>query len=131
MIGKNMDRTPSFSTMDVCTVLPNENVLVVGSSLSEFEKSSALFNVKEKNTWISLEESNHSRFGASLVRLGNRLFAISGFGLEVIIEEFIPDNNSWITVDSKLMSPKNLYRSTLAVPSRLFAHIKGGCEGIM
>jgi hypothetical protein len=110
-----------------CTVLPNQNVIVLGSNLAEFYSSSALYNVEE-NKWTSLENTNYNRLGTSLLRLGDRIFALGGDGTDVV-EEFISADNIWVPVDAKLIIPR-LYHSTISVPARLFAHMEGGCVGI-
>jgi len=121
----------SSASMDVyvsgCEVLPNQNILVLGSNTAQFINSSALYNVEE-NKWTSLGDSNYNRDGTSLVKLGNRVFAIGGSGTDVV-EEFIPADNSWIPVDAKPIVPR-AYHSTISVPAHLFAHMEGGCVGI-
>ena len=116
-------------SMDVfysgCAVLPNEDILVVGSSNNPYMAS--LYNVKE-NTWTSLGNTTYKRTGTSLVTLGERVFVIGGTYGDVI-EEFIVKDNTWIEVGSKLII--NRYQhSTLSVPASLFAHLEGGCEGV-
>jgi len=121
----------SSAPMDVynsgCEVLPNQNILVLGSGRAQFSFSSALYNVEE-NKWTSLGGTNYKRDGTSLVKLGNRVFAIGGLGTDVV-EEFIPADNSWIPVDAKPIVPR-AYHSTISVPAHLFAHMEGGCVGI-
>ena len=113
-----------------CAVLPNEEILVVGSEGRLFTASVALYNVKE-NTWISLGNTTYARTLTSLLTLGNRVFAIGGLGSVVgsNVEEFIVKNNTWVEVGSKLILPR-AYHSTLSVPAYLFAHLKGSCKGV-
>ena len=121
----------SSAPMDVwvsgCVVLQNQNVLILGSEIDAFSNSSALYNVEENN-WTSLGNTNYNRVGTSLVRLGNRVFAIGGLGTDVV-EEFDSDDNTWVPVDAKPIFPRYLH-STISVPAHLFAHMEGGCVGI-
>ena len=115
-----------------CAVLPNEDILVVGSYNSPYKASAALYNVKE-NTWTSLGNTTYERRGTSLLTLGERIFVIGGDGSvgrsDDVIEEFIVKDNTWVEVDSKLIISRS-YHSTLSVPASLFAHLEGGCEGV-
>ena len=123
----------SALTMEVyasgCAVLPNEDILVVGSYNSPYQSSAALYNVKE-NTWTSLGNTTYKRAGASIVTLGERVFVTGGFDyFGDVIEEFIVKDNTWVEVGSKLIINRYLH-STLSVPASLFAHLEGGCEGV-
>ena len=121
----------SSAPMDIwhsgCAVLPDQNVIVLGSIFDSYSNSSALYNVRD-NKWTSFGESNYSRFGTTVVRLGDRVFAIGGLDADVV-EEFIPASKSWVPLETKLIIPR-LYHSTLAVPDHLFAHLEGGCVGV-
>ena len=123
----------SAPPMDVfesgCAVLPNEDILIVGSYNTPYKASAALYNVKE-NTWISLGSTTYEREGASIVTLGERVFVTGGFDyFGDVIEEFIVKDNTWVEVGSKLIINRYLH-STLSVPASLFAHLEGGCEGV-
>ena len=84
----------------------------------------------EENKWIALGNSNYYRAGTSLERLGNRVFAFGGSGGPNVIEEFISADNTWITLEAKLTIHR-IYHSTLMVPAQMFAHMEGGCKGII
>jgi len=105
----------------------DKNVIVLGSIMEFYSRSSALYSVRD-NKWTFLEESNYSRFGTTVVRLGDRVFAIGGLDSDVV-EEFIIADKTWVTLDTKLIIPR-VYHSTLAVPDHFFAHLDGGCIGV-
>jgi len=112
-----------------CAVLPNEDILVVGSENSPYLNSVALYNVAQ-NKWRSLGETTYgSRRGTSLVKLGERVFAIGGF--TNVTEEFIVKDNTWLVLDTQLMDNYCRYHTSLSVPASLFAHLEGGCEGVL
>jgi hypothetical protein len=110
-----------------CVVLPNEEILVVGSAAPGFKNSTALYNV-EDNTWIDLGETSSGRSYTSLVRLGDRTFAVGG-DVPDLVEEFVYSDKSWVAVEAELQVPRRVH-SSLAVPADLFAHLPGGCQGV-
>jgi hypothetical protein len=127
-----VDRSaPMDIFMSGCEVLPNQNILIVGSTSPDMH-SAALYNVEE-NKWMSVGDTQYPRLGTSLVKLGSRVFAIYGTGIgrhTDTIEEFIYAQKAWIPIEAKLIIPRVVYHSTLAVPAYMFAHMDGGCEGI-
>ena len=92
-----------------CVVLLNEDVLVVGSEELADYKTAAIYNVG-KNYWTKLPTLSYPREGTSLVRLGDRIFAVAG--LNDTVEEFHPNNNSWTLVSNKLLIPRDQYYKT-------------------
>ena len=112
-----------------CIVLPNEEILILGSNSPANRRSNALYNV-ESNIWNLLEDVKHDRSLTSLVTLGNRTFAIGGGSSADLVEEFIFWNKSWIEVGPRLNSTRSTH-STISVPAELFSHLPGGCEGIV
>ncbi len=116
--------------MSGCEVLPNQNIIIVGSSPPD-RQSAALYNVEE-NKWVSVGDTQYPRQGTSLVKLGSRVFAISGVesGRDTT-EEFIFPDKAWTPSNVKLIIPRLRFHSTLAVPAYMFAHMDGGCEGIV
>ena len=109
-----------------CIVLPNDDVLVVGSGTFEDFFSAAIYNVV-KNVWTMLDKTIYLKAGTDLVRLGNRIFAIGG--LSENIEEFHPDDNSWTLVNQNLIIPRAQHNS-MSLPASIFSKISGGCQGI-
>ena len=111
-----------------CVVLPSEEILVVGPASSPYYKSAAIYNV-EDNQWTMVQDSSFDRDGTALVVLRKRTFAVGGGG-ERGIEEFDYASKSWKTVNTPLIVPRRAH-SMIAIPAELFAHLPGGCEGVM
>ena len=110
-----------------CIVLPNEDVLVVGSENFEDFNSAAIYNVAN-NVWTKLDRTTYLREGTDLVRLGNRIFVLGG--LSDNIEEFHQEDNSWTLVSQKLIIPRSQHNS-MSLPAETFSDISGGCQGIV
>jgi hypothetical protein len=110
-----------------CIVLPNEDVLVVGSDDIVELNSTAIYNVAN-NVWTKLADTTYFRGGTDLVRLGNRIFALGG--LSDNIEEFHQEDNSWTLVSQKLIIPRSQHNS-MSLPAETFSDISGGCQGIV
>ena len=110
-----------------CIVLPNENVLVVGSENFEDFNSAAIYNVAN-NVWTKLDRTTYLREGTDLVRLGNRIFVLGG--LSDNIEEFHQEDNSWTLVNQKLIIPR-IQHNSMSLPAEMFLDISGGCQGVV
>jgi len=110
-----------------CILLPNNEILVVGSDYTAFESSATLYNI-EANTWNKLPDISVNRHGTSLVLLGTRVFAIASDDTNVI-EEFHYNNNTWSSVEAKLIVSR-FHHGTIALPAELFQHLPGGCVGV-
>ncbi len=93
----------------VCTLLPTNHVLVVGSF--QGPHSAALFDIKN-NSWEKLEDLEYNREGATLVNLSGRIFIIGGY-YYTINEEFHYANRSQFhkyfmcTFCANILVPKN------------------------
>jgi len=94
----------------VCTLLPTNHVLVVGSF--QGPHSAALFDIKN-NSWEKLEDLKYNREGATLVNLSRRIFIIGGDYHYTINEEFHYANRSQFhqhftsTFCANIFEPKN------------------------
>jgi N-acetylneuraminic acid mutarotase len=110
-----------------CIVLPNEDVLVVGSENFEDFNSAAIYNVAN-NVWTKLDRTTYLREGTDLVRLGNRIFVLGG--LSDNIEEFHQEDNSWTLVSQKLIIPR-IQHNSMSLPAETFPDISGGCQGVV
>ena len=111
-----------------CIVLPNDDILVVGSEEFGDYQSAAVYNVG-KNYWTKLPPLTYLREGASLVRLGNRVFVTGGLCGDCPVEEFHQDTNTWSSVTLKLTIPRS-HHSSISLPATKFASISGGCQGV-
>jgi len=111
-----------------CVVLPNDEILVLGSLIAPYEKSAAVYNV-EDNVWTSVNDSSFNRDFTAMVVLGKRVFAIGG-GPFADTEEFDYESGTWTTLEPELVMPRRIH-SIIALPADLFQHLPGGCEGII
>jgi hypothetical protein len=107
-------------------ILPNGNVLIVGSEQSGSYYSAAFYN-PTNNSWKGLEKTVTSHFGSRLVQLGSRIFATDGYQTD-LVEEFVLETYTWKPVDVKLQARRKGYHSLLALPAKLFSHLQGGCQ---
>lgn len=112
-----------------CAVLPNEDILVLGSGNPDFYRSSAIFNARE-NTWKFLSNGTYDRDASSLVTLGKRVFAIGGFRGTEVVEEFNYEDEIWTPIEVQLLISRYAH-SALPVPARLFSHLSQGCKGVL
>ena len=121
---------PFYIVGSGCVVLPSEEILVVGPASSPNYKSAAIYNV-EDNKWTMGQDSSFDRYRTALVVLGKRTFSVGGIsdGIKAI-EEFDYASKSWKTVNTPLIVPRRAH-SMIAIPAELFAHLPGGCEGVM
>jgi hypothetical protein len=110
-----------------CTLLPNDEILVVGSENSDLS-SVTLYNIKE-NSWEKLSNTPSQRDGTSLVILGTKIFAMDGH-FNNIIEEFDYNTSSWSPVAAKLITHRGGHQDVIALPAEMFQHLPGGCVGV-
>jgi len=110
-------------------LIDQNRVLTAGSYPSPFHHSAAIY-YPQNNTWISLPASQVSHRGSRLVKLGSRIFAINGQAKDTV-QEFSADNNTWSLIGIQPYNRYNGKHSVVAVPASLFAHLPGGCKGIL
>jgi hypothetical protein len=106
-----------------CVVLPNQNVLVAGSAITEFSKRYAIFNVSS-NTWLNNSFGITPHYRSTALVLKKRVFTISGYGKNDI-EEFHYNNNTVSTKPFKLLTTRSGKPSAIALPANLFSHLPG------
>ena len=109
-----------------CVVLPNDEILVAGSSGDG--RRSFIYNVTA-NKWRRGGDSIFSKKGSSLVVLGSRVFAVGGGYYPEVVEEFDLSSETWIVVDTPILFPRR-FHSMISVPAELFSHLAGGCQGV-
>ena len=112
-----------------CAVLPTEEILIVGSLIGSYRKSAFIYNVLE-NEWLQVEDSFYDRRGSALVVVGSRVFAVGGDGNATAVVEFIYSTKSWVSVDATVLVGRS-FHSMISIPAELFAHLPGGCTGVM
>ena len=110
-----------------CIVLPNDEILVLGSWETAYEKSAAVYNV-EDNEWTTVQDSSFHRSFTAFVVLGKRVFATGG-GFFAGTEEFDYESRTWSTLGPELLMPRRVH-SMIGLPADLFQHLSGGCEGV-
>jgi N-acetylneuraminic acid mutarotase len=114
--------------LSACTLLQNDDILVVGSEGTPYQSSAAVYNI-QSNTWSTLPNTTYPRDGTALVTLGKRVFAIDGH-FRNIIEEFNYNNTSWSPVQTKLIAYRDGHQGILPLPAEMFQHLPGGCVGV-
>ena len=122
------DSVPFDIDYSSCILLPNDEVLVVASIVSPFRSSVGLYN-PNANTWKVLKDTTISRYGASLVKLGSRVFVVDGEGGNEV-EEFDSTDNSWTKVKAQLISHRKGGQGVLALPADVFNLLPGSCLGV-
>ena len=112
-----------------CAVLPNKEIIVLGSINQDNWKTAVIYNVLE-NIWVQAEDSFHDKYSCPLVVLGSRVFAVGGLGNGKTVEEFIYSTKSWVTVEATVLVGR-WFHSMISIPAELFSHLPGGCTGVM
>ena len=112
-----------------CAVLPNEEIMVLGSVHGADKHETYIYNV-ELNEWRHVGRSFYDRTLTALVVLGSRVFAVGGLEDDQIVEEYIFAANQWVTLEAKALVGRQKH-VMISVPAELFAHLPGGCEGVM
>jgi len=111
-----------------CAVLPNEEILLVGSCKGGSDFASYVYNVLQ-DTWTRAGDSSFGKCSTAVVKLGRRVFAIGGKDEPRVVEEFLFESKSWIPIEIPVLLPRTLH-SAIPVPADLFSHLPGGCEGV-
>jgi len=112
-----------------CVVLPNQNVLVAGSTRNSFCKRYAEFNVLG-NTWLNKAVGITPHYKSVALLLGQRVFTIAGYYVNDI-EEYHYNNNTVSTKPFQLLTVRSGTPSAIALPANLFSHLPGGCLGVL
>ena len=115
--------SPSSLWASTCIVLPNEKVLLAGTT----SVPAKLYN-PVTNTWTQLSTQLYSRDLGSFVNLNGRIFLLGGN--TTLVEEFNIATGTWMKVDPTLLVPHNRVMSVLSVPADWFAYRSGGCIGV-
>ncbi len=120
----------SFSVYKTaCISLPSEEVLFIGSIFLG-GKIAYLFN-PTTNVFRRISDSNYDQTNANLVQLGQRIFAIGGYGY--VAEEFSYNNNgnngTWTELSNSWMVSRYYSLGVAAVPAAYFYDYLGGCQG--
>ena len=110
-----------------CAVLPNEEIIFVGSCNEGSQQASFLYNVP-KNRWTQVGDSSFGKCSTAVVVLGSRVFAIGGKDEPSVVEEFLYASKTWKPIETEVWVPRTLH-SAIPVPAKLFSHLQGGCEG--
>ena len=87
------------------------------------------------NAWTPTGSTQYSRAGASLVTLGNRVFAIGGnsnpspVSLSATVEEYNVQTGTWSLSKSSLIGGRKNF-AVVSVPAFLFDSLSQGCRGV-
>jgi hypothetical protein len=120
---------PMIVDFSGCIVLPTDEILVVGAEDPDIAGISAALYNATANSWTKLADTQWNHHGVSLVRLGQRVFAL-GSRDQNIVEEFHYNNNTWTTLDAGLIVHRTGHQGVLSLPAHLFQHLPGGCVGV-
>ena len=111
------------------TLLISRDEILVGGSGRPCCYHLAAKYYPQTGSWQKLQDSQISHSGTRLVKLGSRIFAVSGRYSDTV-EEFFATNNTWSLIGVKPINAIGGYHSVVALPAALFAHLPGGCQGI-
>jgi len=112
-----------------CVVLPNQNVLVAGSSANSYATRYLVFNVSS-NSWLPETFGSTPHYQSAVVVLGKRVFSIAGYNVNDI-EEYYYNNNTVSRKSFKLLTTRKGTPSAVALPAYLFSHLPQGCVGVL
>jgi len=108
-----------------CGVLPNGNVLIVGSYAAGYENSYAVYNVLS-DAWVFSAKQNYFSSGAFVLSIGHRVFVVSTF----TVYEFHYNTNIFSQLPFETLGNRERKGGQLQVPSGIFNSLKISCIGI-
>ena len=126
---KNSANVPMDIVWSSSLLISHDEVLFVGSDSSGYYKSAAKY-YPVTDSWLKLPDTRESHRGSRLVQVGARIFVIYGYETDTV-EEFFRANNTLSRIQIKPINSYKGYHSVVALPSKLFAHLPGGCKGIL
>jgi hypothetical protein len=112
-----------------CVVLPNQNVLIAGSSRNSDATRYVVYNVSS-NSWLPKTFGSTPHYNSVAILLGKRVFTIAGYNINDI-EEYHYDNNTVSRKSFKLITARSGTPSAVALPAYLFSHLPQGCVGVL
>lgn len=109
-----------------CTVLPTDEILIVGSSFLNYTRFSTIYN-PISNKWKAIGNGHYDRQGSNVVRLGHKIYVLGGGENPPTeeVEELHPCFNLWTSVKYRMTTHRRNF-GTLSVPAKLFRHL--GCD---
>jgi hypothetical protein len=110
-----------------CSVLPNMNVLLAGSSAGSY-KMFSVYNVTS-NTWPLTTNATVNVFFSSLLLLGKRVMTIPHLSYSTVTE-YNYLNNSATNVGSLLNLARPYFAGAISVPAVWFAYLPNDCIGV-
>jgi len=114
-------------TTSGCVVLPNGNVLIVGSGYyATLSNMYTEYNVTS-NSWSPYVYGKIPQTYSLPLLLGNRVFVLAGSNF---VEEYVIANSSVTNSSYPYPFLPNPVPSATAVPALWFSHLPGGCKGV-
>ena len=123
---------PASSLVAKIALLPNDQVLIVGSYCPVCPSVAYIYNITGQ-TWSNTGTPAKDPSSAALVQLGQRYFLMGG--ISNVTEEYNYNTRAWSIVNTRpvnnyLFSPYYAPTSAIAVPAEMFASLPKGCQGI-
>ena len=118
-----------------CVLLPSRNNILVLSTVPGINETTAELFDPVANTWASTGSTQYARAGASLVVLGQRVFAIGGnsspspTSLSATVEEYNVIFGTWSLTKANLLGSRRNF-GVVSVPAAVFDNLSQGCVGI-
>jgi hypothetical protein len=110
-----------------CVVLPDGNILIVGSGYdAKLFKVYTVYNVTS-NSWSPYVYGKMDLYFSLPLLLGNRIFVLAGSNL---VEEYVIGNSSVTNSSYPYPYVWSYVPSATAVPAQWFSHLPGGCKGV-
>jgi len=112
----------------------SNRILVLSTIPGGNETSADIFDAST-NTWKVTGSTHYARAGASLLTLGNRVFAIGGnsnpspVSLSATVEEYNVQLGTWSLAKSSLIGGRKNF-AVVSVPAFLFDQMAQGCRGV-
>jgi hypothetical protein len=110
-----------------CSVLPNMNVLLAGSSAGSY-KMFSVYNVTS-NTWPLTTNATINVFFSTLLLLGKRVVTIPHLSYSTITEYNYLSNTA-TNMGSLLNLPRPYFAGAISVPAGWFANLPNDCIGV-
>ena len=126
----NPQKAPLDLCFSGCVVMPDQNILIAGSSSPAVNyKKFAVYNVTS-NTWPQFAFADVNVFFSTPLVIGSRIFTIPFLSYSTVVEYGFNDN-SVTAMDAQLSLARPYFAGAIAVPATWFSHLPGDCSGIL
>jgi hypothetical protein len=126
----NPPNPPMLSCFSGCVVMPDQNVLLAGSTTTTADYQKFLVYNVTSNTWPQYAMADVNIYFSTPLVLGSRVFTIPHPSYSTVVEYDFQNNSvSDSAIPISLVRP--LFAGAIAVPATWFSNLPGDCIGIL